>query len=283
MSRTIPVRVLLAAAVCLPCLTGCFKVTTVLKVHPEGNGTLVETMGLSKEALKQLEAIFSGVAEGMGADAKPTGGFLCEDSFKSKAGSYGPGVKLLGIKKTEDGDWVQTVATYAAKDVNRIRLSENSQPDMPGQDKEKKEEETPYLFKLRKLPEGLAELTITVPQPKPAPAAANDEPAKENAPGAEQPDQQVPPEMLKMFKDLEITVAVECGKEIVETNATYAEGNRVTLAHCAFAKLLENQDKLKELAKLGPAAQDLEALKPLLKGSEGFQFELEPQVVIKFR
>jgi hypothetical protein len=280
MSRTTSIRVLLAAAVCLPCLTGCFKVTTVLKVNRDGSGTLVETTGISEQTLQQLEAMVSGFAQGMGAEAKPADGLLSEDSFKTKAGSYGPGVKLLGFKKTQEGDWVQATATYAAKDVTKIRLSSSNQPDMPGQ--QKQEGAPPYLFRLRKLPGGLTELTIKIPPPKPAPPEAG-KPTEDNAAGAEQPDQQMPPEMLQMFKDLEITVAVECGSEIVETNATHVEGNRVTLVHFAFGKLLENQDKLKELAKLGPAARDLETIKPLLKGIEGMQFELEPKVVAKFR
>ena len=41
-------------AVILICLVGCIQVTTVIKVRPDGSGTIEETLLISKAAMQQM-------------------------------------------------------------------------------------------------------------------------------------------------------------------------------------------------------------------------------------
>jgi len=266
---------------CLCCVNGCFKAKTVLKVAPDGSGRITESIGMSKATIQQIEFIVSGFAQGMGAE-KPEGGLMDEGSFKGKTANYGPGVKFLGSKKSEKGAMVTTTAEYAVADVSKIKLAPSNSPDVPGPGDGGKKKEQPFKFSLRKLPGGLSELKIHVPPPKPIKDEGNAaDGGRETPPTAG--DQDLPPEVVDMFKEVEMSISLECGKEIVETNATHVKGNRITLVQFSFAKLMEDQETLMALQKLGPESQSLQAIKPLLKDIEGIKFELEPTVVVKFR
>lgn len=278
--------VLVVTLSCLPNLVGCFKVGTLLKVNPDGSGRLIESLDMNEQTLNQMQAMMADFALGMGAQAKPKVDMFSSDSFKVKASEYGPGVKLLGVKKTKENGRFKVVAEYAVTDISKVRLSSNTQQQMPGPGRAgpgaslNKPGKT-FKLSLRKLPRGLSELTIKLPPPEPG-SRKQQKPKAADA-GSRPPEQNPPPQMLEMLKDLEMTLAVECGKEIVETNATNVEGNRVTLVHFAFGELLKHPEKLKELQQLGPKARDLEAVKPLVKGLKGIQFEWEPVVHVKFR
>ena len=80
---------------------------------------------------------------------------------------------------------------------------------------------------------------------------------------------------------MKITIALEFQGSIVQTNAQYHDGARVTLMEMDFNKLLSNPEKFKELAKENP--QSLQESKALLKGLDGVQIETAPEVTVKFR
>jgi hypothetical protein len=59
------------AAVVLLMLAGCFQTSTVVRVNPDGSGTVEETMLLSKKMVAQMIEMVKGFAGGNGGKTKP--------------------------------------------------------------------------------------------------------------------------------------------------------------------------------------------------------------------
>ena len=93
------------------------------------------------------------------------------------------------------------------------------------------------------------------------------------------------PEMMQMmrelYKDMRIRIAVEVDGRITETNADYVDGSTVTLMDIDFAKILEDEQKFKELMSAEP--ETIEEMKELVKDNPGIKVEIEESIRIRFR
>lgn len=89
--------------------------------------------------------------------------------------------------------------------------------------------------------------------------------------------------LLELLKDMEVSVAIECGSAVTATNARYLEGNRITLVYLSFVKLLGQKDKLEQLKRLSPPPTRLEDVMVLLKGIEGIKLETQPELIVKYQ
>jgi hypothetical protein len=76
-------------------------------------------------------------------------------------------------------------------------------------------------------------------------------------------------------------LAVEVNGSIVDTNATYRDGSRVTLMDVDFGKLMEEGDKFDELMRSAP--ETVEEMKELLAGVESIKVETAQNIRIRFR
>jgi len=258
---------------CLMLMSGCMKVKTVVKVQPDGSGTIEETIGLRPAMFKMLAGMF-----GASSSNDSEIGYLPIDDFKKKASQYGQ-VTFVGISKVERDGIRYTTGRYSFRDINKVKVPMNEGEKTPGNEK------PPSEF-IR------FEFTRTAASPKltillPPPTLNEDDGNDDEDQGTAQPGTgQMSPEQMAMFKqmlgDLEMVTIVECGAAITQTNAQYHEGNRVTLLNMNFAKVLDNADKLAELQKVGRPG-NLDQVKELLKDVEGMQIEFGPRVEVEFQ
>jgi hypothetical protein len=104
-------------------LAGCFQVSTVDRVNPDGRCTVVETMLLSKKMIARMNEMMQGFAGESGAKPEPVDLF---DSakLKSQAAGMGEGISYLSGEKTESAEYSGYTATYAFKDINTLRLNQ---------------------------------------------------------------------------------------------------------------------------------------------------------------
>ena len=225
---------ILAALLAVFCFTGCLQMEKIVKLNPDGSGTVVETLIIPKTALATLQQM-------AGAGGKPLDIFD-EAKLKQAASQMGAGVTFVSGQKLSSDAGEGFVATYAFTDINQLKLDQNPIEAMPGPTgqpgpNQKKE---PIVFHFTK--GSPAELSITMPPPefKPKPP----QPA-----GAEDMAMLV---MQKMLKDLKITFALEVPGTIGETNAEYHEGSRVTFMEVDFNKVLDDPAKFKALATANP-------------------------------
>ena len=87
-------------------------------------------------------------------------------------------------------------------------------------------------------------------------------------------------QMKEMFNGMKITMDIELIGDVVETNATYQSGSRITMMELDFDKLLENPDKLEQMSQLQP--ETLEETKKLMKDLPGMKVEMNREIEIKF-
>ncbi|MEE9614006.1 MAG: hypothetical protein V3W31_03500 [Thermodesulfobacteriota bacterium] len=128
-------------------LTGCMEVETLIKVRPDGSGTVEETVLLRKDAAEQMKRMaeqmanmMAGKEEGGGAP-KEKGGkgkeeakefeLFPEEQMKKRAAAMGEGVTYLSGEKvsTETGEGYRAI--YAFTDIEKLLINQNPSDKMP--------------------------------------------------------------------------------------------------------------------------------------------------------
>lgn len=263
-------RLLLAASSLLAALVlpGCLQSETTIHLNKDGSGTLVEQTLLSAQMLEMIDSM-----AGFGGEAKkdPVAEMFSIEKAKAKAANLGAGVtfeksELLSLK-TGKGARV----TYHFADINTLKISPTqdlkSFSPMGGQAPPSAKQK-PVIFSYSG-----GTLVITLPVPK---KAADDTPKPLDLPDS---GPEAEATMKQMLGDMKISLQLVIEPGIAETDATYREGNTITLMQMDMGKLLEKPDTLKKLqsAPKGDPAAAIE----LFKGIDGMKMETKPSVTVK--
>src|SRR6266550_4797399 len=105
--------------------SGCFQMTTVMKVNGDGSGTIDHRMLYTTAALAQLRQ-FSSLAGGRAGSVDP----LSEQQARDMTASIGPGVTYVSSELVTTPLGQGRDAIYAFTDVSTLRIS--TQPAAPG-------------------------------------------------------------------------------------------------------------------------------------------------------
>ena len=258
-----------AAFAAMLCLSGCMQVEKVVKLKPDGSGTIEETVILSKTALASLQQMAAGLGGNKAGGKTPD--FFDEAKLKDAAAKMGEGVTFISATRIDNEQGQGFAATYAFTDINKVKLDQNPGDALPdaGKAKATPSKKEPITFHFTK--GSPAELSLVMPP-------TEFKPKKEQPEGMEEMAMQM---MKQMLKDMHISLAIEVQGTIAETNAEYRDGARVTLMDMDFNKLLADPEKFKAMAKASP--QTLQEAKALIKGLDGVKIESSPEVKIKFQ
>jgi hypothetical protein len=285
-------------------LVGCLQVDTVIKVKPDGSGTIEESVMVSKEMVQMMsgmvEQMMQGMAEGMEeagkeASAEPSAkepeqkpamesfSLFDEAKLKREAGDMGEGVTYVSGKAVSTSDFEGYEAVYAFADINKLKMNQNpsdnvpSDPSQGGSDE--KEEYVTFRFAKGKP----ATLRVKLPEDEPGEKDEAVKPDEMGQPSAEEQQQAAMAlqQMKSMFKGMKIAMAIEVEGAIVDTNATHVDGSRVTIMELDFGKLLEMPEKLMQFSQLQP--DSVEDAKAFLKDIPGFKVDMNKQLTIKFK
>ena len=263
----------LAVLIATTSLTACLNSSTIVKVKPDGTGTVEQTTLVNAAALKGM----LGSANGGG---QANGPMMNKADLERMATRMGEGVRLASMEpiKGENGfEGVKAIFTF--DDINKIQVSQG--PSMGGGARSSEPTaEDPVRFKLTrngststlsinfidKAPAGKVDTTPS-PQPNEMPDLSN--PMIMN--------------MIKaMFQGFKINIGLEVVGSIVKTNAEYVTGPRVTLLELDVQSLLADEAKFKALqGKIGPDAS-LSEVKPYLKDIKGIKID-GPSITVEFR
>jgi hypothetical protein len=279
-------------------LGGCLDMEKVVHVRADGSGFVEERMLMKRDAL----AMMQGMAK-MASQPGSESGFQLLDRGRlaEEAAGMGPGVTLTSAEALSMPEGEGYVARFAFTDVNQLTLDQNpNQPESgnaaqggaPGKPAEGKAETPAGLSGRDPGPRKEAirfdfrsghepELIIRSPREDKAPQgeAAAAEAAPDPLP--EGPEGQMALQMMQqMFKGMHVAVHVEVEGDIVETNAVFREGPRVTLMDIRFDQILADPQRFKRLAMAQP--EGLEQVKTLLKDLPGVEVELNDPVRIRF-
>lgn len=252
-------------------LSACLNSTTLIRVKPDGSGTIEQTTLINLQALKSM-------MPGMSQTGQSSNGVNDAD-LKRTAERIGKGVRVVSAEPVKDNGFEGVKATFAFDDINQIQISQD--PDVGGAtgarmapDREAKD---PVRFNLKR--DGATSLLTVTVQDKPG---TNAKPPTSTAGMPDLTDPMMMGMMKAMFQGFKVNIGLEVLGSIVKTNAEYVNGQRVTLLEMDMAALLEDEAKFKALqSKLGPDAS-LSAMKPYLKDLKGIKID-GPVVTVEFK
>ena len=267
--RTLRVLLLIAASATL---TACINSSTLIKVKPDGSGTVEQTTLVNTGAMKAM-------MPGMTQPGQPGGG-VNEADLKRTAERMGKGVRLVSAEPAKLGTFEGSKAIFAFDDINLVQVSQD--PSMSGSTDglmaaPPQPPENPVKFTLKKNAGGTSTLTVQF-QDKPGAGVNTEKPQG----GPDMSDPTVMNMVKAMFDGFKIAINLEVLGSIVKTNAEYVEGSRVTLMEMDLGLLFADQEKLKALqGKIGPGAS-LTEVKPYLKDIKGIKID-GPMVSVEFK
>ena len=253
-------------------MTACLNSSTIVKVKPDGSGTVEQTTLVNTAALKGM----------MKGAENQSGPVINREDLERTAARMGKGVRLVSAEKaTGENGFEGTKAIFAFDDISQIQISQD--PGMSGSTSGRLSSEPtaddPVKFRFTR---GATSSTLTIDYiDKAPPGAVQPNPAG----GGDMPDLTNPMimNMLKtMFQGFKINIGLEVVGNIVKTNAEYVSGPRITLLEVDLAEVLSDEAKLKALqGKIGPDAS-LTQVKPHLKDVKGIKID-GPSISVEFR
>lgn len=259
---------ILSAALALLLMAGCVQRQVLLKVKPDGSGTIEDTAMFSTERKRVNGTIPLDDSKGnkgsiqidaLRSDSPPTQR-MTKDEAREKAKIYGA-VELDDLDDVErDGSKGQR-ATYKFKDVTQVRLGEfffAGMDTLPAEEREIRTEFARYL-------DGRAGLTLKFPESKAKPIELPLVPEKD-------PSKIALSKLLKpLMKDAKLNFAIEVKGKLVKVDGLkmVPEKNRVTVLDAQLEGILDavfmyqglQQKEQRDLAVLAKLRQILSDVK----------------------
>ena len=253
--------------------SGCLKSGTLVKVKPDGSGTIEQTMLVNAATLKGLMSGIGGQAQ-----IKELPGTLNEADFKRTAERMG--VRPVSHSPLKEGEFEGSKSVFAFDDITKVRVDQD--PQMTGSSSgtfaQPPSSNSPIKFAFARQG-GNSVLTVTVDEKTSAPGTKPEAGAK---PTIEKIDPAMMQMVKTMFQGFKVLIDLEVEGKIVKTNADYVDGSRVTLLEIDMATLFENEAALTALqSKVGPGAS-IADVRPYLKDVKGVKIN-NPVVTIEFR
>jgi len=271
---------LCALVIAAMCSAACFSSQTVLKLHPDGTGTIEQTNLVNTAMI----GMASGMAKSMGGENAEGGNLpvkpeelFSEDQLKKQADQMGKNVRFVSSERLTNGAMQGAKAIYAFDRIEDVTVG--SSMKVSGDDASVNPSASRIQFALA--PNGAQKrLTVTFPDPKPT-----DTPAPSGAAPAASERPQIPPEAFAMVKSMfdgaRMSIDVEVDGPIISTNAPASSGSRATLVEVDFGELLSDPSKLQMLQTLKPGV-DFATVRKTLEGVKGVKMPAQPTVTIDF-
>ena len=244
--------------------SGCFQMTSVMKLKGDGSGTIDHRMLFTRQALAQLKQ-FAALGGGGGQGLDPTS----EQQARDMAAALGPGVTYVSSETISTPVGEGRDALYAFADVSQLRVA--TQPAAPGgaaiQAGGLSTAAETLTFSFSREANGNAVLQINVPEPSLVNALSSSTAA---------------PQQMAMIKSLlagaRVLLAVEPDGSLVETNSGYVDGPRVTLLEVDLDQVLRDEALVARLQ----AATTPEQLRAAIKDVPGLKLTLEREIRVEF-
>jgi len=250
---------------------GCIDVTTKVILKPDGSGRIEETILMSNSMVEML-ASFSDET-----DSENGFNLYDEEEVKKEAAEFGEGVKFIKGEEIEIAGKKGYRAYYSFENIAKLKMSSNPSDKMPDDGAEGEISEEEDLIKFSFKEGSTSRLEIYMPlDPEEMQTELDNEPLDTDS-------TEIDP-MLEQFKDIlaemRISIQLEIEGNILESNATHIDGNKITMLEISFKELFDNPEQFKKLAKAQP--DTYEETKELLKDLPGFKFELNDKVFVEF-
>lgn len=268
--KTIPIFILFSVL-----FAGCLQVETTLKVNKDGSGTINEKVLFSKTFVNMIKEFTQSFDDSASADSEELL-FFKDDEIKADAKDYGENVKYVSHELISDNNWEGYKAVYSFDDISKVKIKPDpdSKVEIGTASTEETTEEEYYFFKFVK--GSTPELIINRPDMESS-TEIEDEGETETT---EQTNDEMGEEFLELMKGMKVSVDVLVDGQIVNTNATYVQGSKVTLFEMDLSEMMKNKEAFKEFKDKEP--KNIDELKVFLEKFQGMKIETEKPVSVKF-
>lgn len=253
---------------------GCLEVNTTIHLNTDGSGKIEESVLMSSQVVQMLSA-FAGSFDSTATDTNKFSLFK-EDELIADTAKYGAGIKYISGKELKADGKEGYTALYSFTDINNLKINQNpnSKIDMEGIKFEEDSTNESLQFKFIKGEPSFLTIKTALNKNK------KDSDQVEAVQDTLSSDFQGVDEFLKLMKDMHIALKLDISGNITETNASYVDGNEITLFDINFNDLFSDPEKLKIFKKQNP--QNIEEIKELMKNIPGVKVELNNEVTVRF-
>ncbi|QTN34111.1 hypothetical protein HZ994_17905 [Akkermansiaceae bacterium] len=253
----------LFAALALP---SCFQSETTITLNKDGSGTIVEETLLGA----QMMAMMTQFAQPGQPD--PVAEMFKEEKARKKLATMGEGVEYVKTEMIDKDGRKGARIHYKFADINKISVSpgdavddmqegDGEAPAEAGKDKDS-----------AKFQYADGKLKIIVPP------ADFDELNMDDAEGG---DPQQMAMMKPMLAEMRVSMKLVIADGIAETNASYVDGNAITLMDVQVGKMLDHGDAIKKIAET--AKTDMAAAKAEFAKLDGIKMETKDDVTVTLK
>jgi len=253
-------------------LTACLDSTTLVKLKPDGSGTIEQTTLVNMASMKGMMP---------GAGAQGNAPMSNKEELERTAARMGKGVRLVSTEPIKGANGFEgTKATFSFDDINQVEISQD--PNLSGGTNPNREpaskSESPVKFNFSRTG-GTSTLKIDITD-RSAGAAKPEAGAPSDMPDLTNP--MIMGMLKSMFQGFKINIALEVVGAIVKTDAEYVAGPRITILEMDMAALLADEAKLKALQGKISADASFGAIKPYLKDIKGIKID-GPSITVEFK
>jgi hypothetical protein len=256
--------------------SGCIQVNTKINLNKDGSGTIEETFLMKSSFIKMMKDFV------MAFDSTKTDEFKMfkVDELKNKASNYGKGVTYKSGEEIATDGYEGYKVTYAFNDINKLKINLNPEDKVPfSKEVENVEDTSGETLKFNFIKGNPSTLQIDFPDQK----KQNEEMSKmEDSSAVEDSifNSDQFQKLVDMFDGMKLSLTIDCGNKIKETDASYVDGSNVTLMAIDFSELIKNKEIIKNLSKTKP--ESLEKFKEVIGDIPGIKVETKEKINIKF-
>jgi len=271
------IKFILAGFLLTTLFVGCLQVDTKVNLNKDGSGTIEETV-LMKDAVIQMFKEFAVMF-----DSTKTEEFQMfkEEELKTKALNYGEGVDYVSGDKYSIEGYEGYKVVYSFKDINKIKLSPSPDDKMPfGEDmgaEMNEEKAVDDYLKFNFVKGNPSTLIIDFPKPQAEVDSVIEETeaVQDSAFNEDMNDK-----LTEMFNGLKMNLTINFNDDIDETDASFVNGNEVTVLQVDFSEILKHKDVMDKLQKSKP--ETMEQFKEAVGDIKGIKIEFKDKITIKF-
>lgn len=269
---------LFVAALLATTLNGCIEMHTIMRLNKDGSGSIEENISVRKGVIDMFKEFVSAFAD----STQPQQEFNLfeEEKIKAKTSGLGEGVEFVSMETIKTSETEGYKAIYKFKDVNKVKLNQDPSNELPmgepTEETEKQKEEV--LLKFTQGKPSRIEFNF------PDEVKKTDDKHIDNTFETEEKDAEADSanfeQMVKFLKDMKARIDIQVEGNITNTNASYVDGNTITLFDIDFDKLISDENKLEQFKKANP--DSFEEVKKLVKDIPGIRVEMNKVVFIEF-
>ncbi len=248
-------RVIAFWALALLTLSSCLEMESTISVKKDGSGTLTEKISMGPQIAGMLRM---SAAQG-GED--PLAQFK-EESLKAKATEFGEGVEFVSVDREEPDGGLTITVVYQFKDLSMLSYA----PGALMNEEEDAQDKMKVTFGL----EGDV-VTIRIPDPSQEDFSFGE---------GEMSDEELAM-AGPMLAGMKVSSKIVFEDGILDTTASYREGNTIELMSIDLDGIMKNEGGLKALKRIDtPSRKEFEQVTKELKG---FNMESQEKVTVKMK